>query len=81
MYMKSIKLTIALLTATYLLAGCATPTRTVYVPVEKTETGTATTTIVEAYPVYVVRPAPVFWSLHMGWYSGGYYYRRGPWHR
>jgi len=77
MYMKSIKLT-ALIIATMLLAGCIAPTRTVYVPVEKSETGT--TTIVE-YPVYVVRPAPVFWSLHMGWYGGGGYYRRGPWHR
>jgi hypothetical protein len=76
--MKSIKIT-ALLTATLLLAGCISPTRTVYVPVEKVETGT--TTVVETYPVYVVRPAPVYWSLNMGWYGGGYYYRRGPWHR
>ena len=76
MYMKSINL-IALIIATMLLAGCVAPTRTVYVPVEKSETGSPT---VVAYPVYVVRPALVFWSLHMGWY-GHSYHRRGPWHR
>ena len=75
--MKRIKLTIALLTATLLLAGCIAPTRTVYVPVEKSENGTTT---VVPYPVYIVRPAPVYWSLHMGWYGRGHYHR-GHWHR
>lgn len=74
--MKSIKL-IALLTATLIMSGCIAPTRTVYVPVEKSEIKQVT---VETYPVYIVRPAPVYWNLHMGWY-GGSYYRRGPWHR
>ena len=66
--MKSIKL-IALLTSTLLIAGCVAPTRNVYVYDTPPPT-----------PVYIVHPAPVYWSLNMGWYGGGYY-RRGPWHR
>jgi hypothetical protein len=75
--MKRIKLAIALLTATLLMTGCIAPTRTVYVPVEKSNIGT---TVIAHYPVYIVRPAPVYWSLNMGWYGGGHY-RRGPWRR
>lgn len=67
--MKRIKLAIALLTVTLLTTGCVAPTRTVYVY------DTQPTT-----PVYIVRPAPVYWSLHMGWYGRGHYHR-GHWHR
>ena len=66
--MKSIKL-IALLAATLLIAGCVAPTRTVYVY------GTPPPT-----PVYIVRPAPIYWNLHIGRYGGGYH-RHGPWRR
>jgi hypothetical protein len=66
--MKSIKL-IALLTATSLLSGCIAPTRNVYVY----DTPAIT-------PIYIVRPAPIYWNLHMGWYSHNYH-RRGPWRR
>jgi hypothetical protein len=66
--LKSIKL-IALLTATSLLSGCVAPTRNVYVY----DTPAVT-------PVYIVRPAPVYWHLHMGWYGRGHYHR-GHWHR
>jgi hypothetical protein len=66
--MKSIKL-IALLTSTLLISGCVAPTRNVYVY----DTPAIT-------PVYIVRPAPIYWNLHMGWYRGGYH-RHGPWRR
>ena len=74
--LTSIKL-IALLTATSILSGCIAPTRNMYVPVEKVN---SISTVIAHYPVYIVRPAPVYWNLHMGWYGRGHYHR-GPWRR